>query len=84
MKGCHLPLLYIGLEYGVTDNTKLAEKFFNQVLLIAPKDPFVLHELGVINFHTGDLNAAEGYFNSELDIIRFQKEITIILFEILV
>ena len=50
MKGCHLPLLYIGLEYGLTDNTKLAEKFFNQALFIAPNDPFVLHELSVINF----------------------------------
>lgn len=48
MRGCHLPLLYIGLEYGQTENTKLAEKFFNQALLIAPSDPFVLHELGVV------------------------------------
>lgn len=52
MKGCHLPLLYIGLEYGLTDNTKLAEKFFQQALLIAPNDPFVLHELSVIHFQS--------------------------------
>lgn len=52
MKGCHLPLLYIGLEYGLTDNTKLAEKFFTQALVIAPDDPFVLHELGVIAYQT--------------------------------
>ena len=52
MKGCHLPLLYIGLEYGLTDNTKLAEKFFQQALLIAPSDPFVLHELSVIHFQS--------------------------------
>ena len=50
MKGCHLPLLYIGLEYGQTENTKVAEKFFSQALLIAPSDPFVLHELGVVCF----------------------------------
>lgn len=50
MKGCHLPLHYIGLEYGQTENTKLAEKFFHQALLIAPTDPFVLHELGVVSF----------------------------------
>lgn len=50
MKGCHLPLLYIGLEYGLTDNTKLAEKFFNQAQVIAPFDPFVIHELGVIAY----------------------------------
>lgn len=76
MKGCHLPLLYIGLEYGVTDNTKLAEKFFNQALSIAPKDPFVLHELGVISFQNQDMESADNYFTQALQIIRFKKEIT--------
>jgi anaphase-promoting complex subunit 6 len=47
---CHLPVLYIGLEYGLTNNPKLAERFFNQALTIAPEDPFVLHEMGVIAF----------------------------------
>ena len=50
MKGCHLPLLYIGLEYGLTENTKFSEQFFQQALAIAPNDPFVLHELGVISY----------------------------------
>jgi anaphase-promoting complex subunit 6 len=50
MKGCHLPILYIGLEYGLTNNAKLAERFFSQALSIAPEDPFVLHEMGVIAF----------------------------------
>lgn len=47
MKGCHLPLLYVGVEYGLTNNPKLAEQFFGQALEIAPRDPFVLHEMGV-------------------------------------
>jgi len=47
---CHLPLLYVGVEYGLTNNVKLAEKFFSQALDIAPKDPFVLHEMGVACF----------------------------------
>jgi len=47
---CHLPALYIGLEYGLTNNTKLAEKFFRQALSIADSDPFVLHEMGVIAY----------------------------------
>ena len=45
-----MPLLYIGVEYGLTNNAKLAERFFNQALDIAPEDPFVLHELGVTSF----------------------------------
>ena len=47
MAGCHLPQLYIGLKYSLTNNTNLAEKFFSQALEVAPNDPFVLHELGV-------------------------------------
>jgi anaphase-promoting complex subunit 6 len=50
MKGCHLPLLYIGLECGLTNNIRLAEKFFKQAQNIAPDDPFVMHEMGVIAF----------------------------------
>lgn len=52
MKGCHLPILYAGLEYGLTNNIKLAERFFSQALSIAPEDPFVLHEMGVIAFQS--------------------------------
>ena len=47
---CHLPVLYIGLEYGLTSNAKLAERFFTLAQSIAPDDPFVLHEMGVIAF----------------------------------
>lgn len=47
---CHLPLLYIGLECGLTNNIRLAEKFFQQAQSIAPDDPFIMHEKGVISF----------------------------------
>lgn len=50
MRGCHLPLLYIGVESGLTKNIELAEKFFNQAMSIAPLDVNILHELGVIKF----------------------------------
>lgn len=50
MKGSHLPLLYIGMEYSLTNNPKFAEKFFQKAIDMAPEDPFVLHELGVVNF----------------------------------
>lgn len=51
---CHLPMLYIGLEYGLTNNSKLAERFFSQALSIAPEDPFVMHEVGVVAFQNGE------------------------------
>jgi len=50
---CHLPFFYIGLEYGLTSTTKLAEKFFLQAQKIAPNDPFVLHEIAVIEYQNG-------------------------------
>ena len=46
--------LYTGVEYGLTNNSKLAERFFSQALEIAPDDPFVLHELGVTSFQKSE------------------------------
>lgn len=66
MRGCHLPMLYIGLECGLTNNNKLAEKFFQQAEKIAPEDPFVIHEMGVIAFHNQDYQTAENKFREAL------------------
>lgn len=78
MKGCHLPVLYIGLEYGLTNNSKLAERFFSQALTIAPEDPFVLHEMGVIAFQNQDYMTAEQYFLDALEKVRcVSNQITI-------
>ncbi|GAB6028590.1 anaphase promoting complex subunit cdc16 [Chamberlinius hualienensis] len=75
MKGCHLPLLYIGLEYGLTNNPKLAEKFFNQALSIAPEDPFVLHEKGVIAYQNQEYQSAEKYFRDALDKVESGEQV---------
>ncbi|KFM68530.1 Cell division cycle protein 16-like protein, partial [Stegodyphus mimosarum] len=74
MKGCHLPLLYIGLEYGLSNNIKLAERFFTQAQSIAPEDPFVLHELGVVAFQNQDYEAALNYFQDSLGRIQTSKQ----------
>lgn len=66
MKGCHLPLLYVGVEYGLTNNPKLAEQFFGQALEIAARDPFVLHEMGVTCYQNEEYIQAESYFNKAL------------------
>ncbi|RZF38992.1 hypothetical protein LSTR_LSTR003735 [Laodelphax striatellus] len=70
MKGCHLPLLYIGLECGLTNNIDLAEKFFSQAQNIAPDDPFVIHERGVVAFQNRRYNEAEKLFESALAKVR--------------
>ncbi|XP_018584715.1 cell division cycle protein 16 homolog [Scleropages formosus] len=78
MKGCHLPMLYIGLEYGLTNNSKLAERFFSQALSIAPEDPFVMHEVGVVAFQNGDFKAAEKLFLDALEKIKaIGNEVTV-------
>ncbi|KAF7278115.1 cell division cycle protein 16 [Rhynchophorus ferrugineus] len=74
MKGCHLPLLYIGLECGLTNNIRLAEKFFKQAQSIAPDDPFIMHEKGVVCFQYQDFDAAEKHFRAALEKIRKIKQ----------
>nr|XP_042909728.1 cell division cycle protein 16 homolog isoform X3 [Parasteatoda tepidariorum] len=71
MKGCHLPLLYIGLEYGLSNNIRLAERFFSQAQNIAPGDPFVLHELGVVEYQNGNYSNSLHYFQNSL--LRLEK-----------
>ncbi|PIO35456.1 hypothetical protein AB205_0032370 [Aquarana catesbeiana] len=71
-------MLYIGLEYGLTNNSKLAERFFSQALSIAPEDPFVMHEVGVVAFQNGDWKTAEKWFLEALEKIRaIGNEVTV-------
>uniref|UniRef100_A0A673KMB0 Cell division cycle protein 16 homolog n=1 Tax=Sinocyclocheilus rhinocerous TaxID=307959 RepID=A0A673KMB0_9TELE len=75
---CHLPMLYIGLEYGLTNNPKLAERFFSQALTIAPEDPFVIHEVAVVAFQNGDYKTAEKLFLDAMDKIKaIGNEVTV-------
>lgn len=45
-------MLYIGLECSLTNNIIMAKKYLKEALEMAPNDPFVLHELGVIAFQS--------------------------------
>uniref|UniRef100_A0A668ACF6 Cell division cycle 16 homolog (S. cerevisiae) n=1 Tax=Myripristis murdjan TaxID=586833 RepID=A0A668ACF6_9TELE len=75
---CHLPMLYIGLEYGLTNNSKLAERFFSQALSIAPEDPFVMHEVAVVAFQNGDWKTAEKLFLDAMEKIKaIGNEVTV-------
>lgn len=77
MPGCHLPFLYIGIEYSITSNPKLAERFFMTALNISPKDPHVLHELGVTCYVKEDYPRALDYFNAALtEIEQLGPEVT--------
>lgn len=66
MRGCHLPLMYIGVESGLTKNFEMAEKFFYQAMALAPLDVFVLHELGVNKYESNQFHDAEDVFQTTL------------------
>lgn len=69
MRGCHLPLLYIGVECGLTKNFEMAEKFFYQAMSQAPLDVFVLHEMGVIKYESDTFEDAEEIFRTTLNMV---------------
>ena len=73
MPGAHQPLLYIGIEYTKTNNSKLAERFFNQALSISSDDPFIKHEIGQIAFQNGNYNKAEKYFREALEKVQHAR-----------
>ncbi|CAA7402376.1 unnamed protein product [Spirodela intermedia] len=64
--GCHLPKLYIGMEYMRTHNFKLAEQFLLQAKAICPFDPLVYNELGVIAYYTKEYKKAVRWFEKTL------------------
>ncbi len=70
MPGAYQPLLYVGIEYNKTNNPKLAERFFNQALTIAPDDPTIKHELGQIAFQNGNYTKAEKCFREALEHVQ--------------
>lgn len=70
MRGCHLPLLFIGVEYGRANDCKLAEKFLSQARSVAPEDPFVLHEYGVVHYRNRDYKGALECFKEAEKILK--------------
>lgn len=70
MPGAYQPLLYVGIEYNKTNNPKLAERFLNQALTIAPDDPTIKHELGQIAFQNGNYVKAEKCFKEALEKVQ--------------
>lgn len=64
--GCHLPTLYIGMEYMRTHSFKLAEQFFLQAKTICSSDPLVCNELGVVAYHMKEYKKAVRWFEKTL------------------
>ncbi|XP_052179246.1 anaphase-promoting complex subunit 6 [Diospyros lotus] len=67
--GCHLPTLYIGMEYMRTHSFKLAEQFLMQAKAICSADPLVYNELGVVAYHMKEYKKAVWWFEKTLALV---------------
>lgn len=67
--GCHLPTLYIGMEYMRTHNFKLAEEFLMQAMVICPSDPLVYNELGVVAYQMKEYKKAVLWFEKTIALV---------------
>ncbi|RLN19744.1 anaphase-promoting complex subunit 6 [Panicum miliaceum] len=65
--GCHLPTLYMGMQYVRMHNFKLAEQFFTQAKSICPSDPLIHNELGVVAYNMKEFRKAVQLFELTLD-----------------
>jgi len=70
MKGCHLPMLHVGLECGISNNPQLAIKFLQEAEQLAPRDPYVSHEMGVVKFNEKKYGEALNLFLETLSYIK--------------
>lgn len=67
MSGCHIPLLYIGMEYMATSNLGMANQYFKRAEMMKKKDPAVVHELGINAYHMRKYDIAEECFRQALE-----------------
>eukprot|EP00249_Psilotum_nudum_P014975 c25100_g1_i1 orf=111-1745(+) len=67
--GCHLPALFIGMEYLRTNNLNLAEHFFMQARRICPTDPLIFNEMGVMAHRNKEYEVAAHWLRKTLLLI---------------
>jgi anaphase-promoting complex subunit 6 len=68
--GSYLPNLFLGMQYLQMGNLTLASEYLLSAFFICPKDPLLLNEMGVMNYHKGELTNAETYLNQALQITK--------------
>jgi len=65
-----LPMLHVGLECGISNNPQLAMKFLHDAEQLAPKDPYVCHEMGVVKFNEKKYGEAFNLFSEALQFLK--------------
>lgn len=72
----HLPLLAIGMEYQKANNLPLAREFLEQAFELAPDDPTVRNEMGVVMYRDSRYMEAEKWFRTAIEKLKEQKRLT--------
>ena len=69
LRGSHVPLMYLGKEYFVTNALPISTSFFKNALSLAPNDPILLQEVGVVLVSNGNYEKAEKYFRCTVTLL---------------
>lgn len=66
--GCHVPLLYIAMEYLRTNNNNMAMQCIRQARQVCSSDPLIFNELGVVCYNEGKYESAIQAFRHAVEL----------------
>ena len=69
LRGSHVPLMYLGKEYFATNALPISTSFFKNALALAPNDPALLQEIGIVLLSNGNYEKAEKYFRCTITLL---------------
>ena len=69
LRGSHVPLMYLGKEYFATNSLPVSTSFFKNALALAPNDPALLQEVGLVLLSNGNYVKAEKYFQCSIAML---------------
>lgn len=67
--GSHMPNMFLGIQYTMLNNMTLAYEYLNASYGICDSDPLLLNELGVVAIQQADLQRAERFLRSAIDLV---------------
>ena len=78
MRASYIPLMYLGKEYFVTGNLPIATSFFKNALTLAPNNPALFQEIGLVLASTENHVKAEKYFTRAIfHLQKFDPHVTL-------
>ena len=66
--GCHVPLLYIAMEYLRTNNNNMAMQCLRQARQVCSSDPLIFNEIGVVCYNEGKYESAIEAFRHAMEL----------------